>query len=403
MADIEASELVSPEERVLRGRKLNIAILFLAVFLFWVSLSSYLPTLPVYIMSKIGNLSSVGFILATFGICQMIVRLPLGIASDRIGRRKPFIIAGFMLSGLGAWIMGHSNNAYGLAIGRSLTGIGVSTWVTLLVLFNGFFPPQDAVRATTMLTLVYSIGRTLATSVTGTFNEIGGYSLAFKIAAGTALAAVLTMFLVREKRLPKKVSSGKDIVTLITRRDVLLPSLLNMLRQYANWGVTFSFVPILASQFGATNHQLSALTSMNIAIGIIGTFFATMAVKKIGSHRLIFASIILMGSAVGLAGIASSLPLIFFAQFCSGLASGIGYPVLMGSSIEYVREEERATAMGLHQAVYAIGMSTGPWLCGILAEWMGIQPMFVLTAVGYLGLSIFGASLLKREGVLNTT
>ena len=395
MADIETSGTVIHKERDPGRRKLKIILILVVVFLFWVSLYSYIPTLPVYVETKIENLSIVGFILATYGIWQMIIRLPLGIASDRIGRRKPFIIVGLLLSALGAWVMGYSKNASGLAIGRSFSGLAASVWVTLLVLFNGMFPPEDAVRATSMLTLVNSVGRTLATSVTGTLNKLGGYSLAFIVAAGAALIAIFITFFVREERLPKKVASGKEILTLISRRDVLLPSLLNMLRQYANYGITFSFVPILASKFGATDYELSALTSMNIAIGIAGNLFATVVAKKIGSRKLIYASIFLMGGAVGLAAVAPNLTFIFIAQFCNGLAGGVGYPVLMGSSIEHVSEGERATAMGLHQAVYAVGMSVGPWLSGVLAESLGIQPMFAITAVVYLVLSLWGARLLK--------
>jgi len=58
----------------------------------------------------------------------------------------------------------------------------------------------------------------------------------------------------------------------------------------------------------------------------------------------------------------------------------MSYPVLMGMSIQYVADQERATAMGLHQAVYAIGMFAGPWLSGILADVLGILPMFGITA-----------------------
>jgi MFS family permease len=395
MANVETREGMNLEEKNSFSRKIKIILILLTVFLFWFSLYAYMPTLPVYVQSKIENLSLVGFVLATYGIWQMIIRFPLGIASDRVGRRKPFIMAGFILSGLGAWIMGMSKSASGLAVGRSLSGFAASTWVTLLVLFNGMFPPEDAVRATSLLTLVNSVGRTLATGVTGTLNELGGYWLSFMVAAGAALVALLVMLFVREERLPRSTASGRDILTLVTRRDVLLPSMLNMLRQYANWGVTFGFIPILASQFGATDNQLSALTSMNIAVTIAGNVFATFAGKKVGSRTLIYASIILMGGAVGLAGVASGLTLIFIAQFFNGLAGGIGYPVLMGSSIEHVGEGERATAMGLHQAVYAIGMSVGPWLSGILADAMGIQPMFVWTAVAYLGLSILGARKLR--------
>ena len=52
----------------------------------------------------------------------------------------------------------------------------------------------------------------------------------------------------------------------------------------------------------------------------------------------------------------------------AGCSSGVNYPLLMGMSIQFVAETERATAMGLHQAVYAIGMFAGPWLSGMLAD-----------------------------------
>ena len=42
---------------------------------------------------------------------------------------------------------------------------------------------------------------------------------------------------------------------------------------------------------------------------------------------------------------------------------------------------KRATAMGLFQAVYAIGMFTGPWLSGILADAIGLQPMFGIVGI----------------------
>jgi len=52
--------------------------------------------------------------------------------------------------------------------------------------------------------------------------------------------------------------------------------------------------------------------------------------------------------------------------------------------------------MGLHQAVYAIGMFGGPALSGVLAEAMGIQPMFGVTAVACLILGWLGSRLLDR-------
>ncbi len=60
----------------------------------------------------------------------------------------------------------------------------------------------------------------------------------------------------------------------------------------------------------------------------------------------------------------------------------------MGMSIQRVGDAERATAMGLHQAVYAIGMFTGPWLSGLLADAIGLRPTFGLTAFFCLALGL---------------
>jgi MFS family permease len=53
--------------------------------------------------------------------------------------------------------------------------------------------------------------------------------------------------------------------------------------------------------------------------------------------------------------------------------------------------------MGLHQSVYAIGMFAGPWLSGILADAIGIQPMLGVTAFAVLAIGLSGARLLSAK------
>jgi MFS family permease len=120
-------------------------------------------------------------------------------------------------------------------------------------------------------------------------------------------------------------------------------------------------------------------------------------VNRIGPRRLIYISFLFLCGAVGLLAVAPSLALIFVAQFFIGLSQGMGYPVLMGMSIRYVSGENRTTAMGLHQSVYAIGMFAGPWLSGILADAIGIQPMLGVTAFAVLAIGLSGARLLSAK------
>jgi MFS family permease len=363
------------------GRRLTIALYASAAFLYWAGLYLYVPTLPTYIQSKSHSLALVGVVLSMYGLWQAIIRLPLGIAADWLGRRKPFIIGGLVLAGLGAWIMGTAEGTAGLAVGRAITGLAAGTWVPLVVVFSTLFPPHEAVRASTILTLVGSVGRVLATSLTGSLNEVGGYSLTFYLAAVAAALAILFVLPIHERPHPPRQPSLPSVGKLITRRDVLFPALLAALSQYANWAATFGFIPILAKQLGGTDITQSILVSMHIGVSVLGNLAATAIVGRIGARRLVYVSFVLLSTGIGVAALTTSLPMLFAAQFCIGLSMGISYPVLMGMSIRYVADVERTTAMGLHQAVYAIGMFGGPWVGGWLADAMGIRPMFGVTAV----------------------
>ncbi len=55
------------------------------------------------------------------------MRLPVGIAADWLGKRKPFLVLGFVLSGLGAYLMATSNSA---GIDRIVSVSRPMTWST---------------------------------------------------------------------------------------------------------------------------------------------------------------------------------------------------------------------------------------------------------------------------------
>lgn len=384
-----------------RNRQTTLTLYISAVFLYWVGLYLYAPTLPLYVQSKSTDLALVGLVLSMYGLAQALVRLPLGIAADWLGRRKPFILIGFALVGIGAWTLGTAESIGGLLVGRAITGLAAATWVPLVVVFSDLFPPDEAVRATAILTLVGSVARLLATSLTGWLNGVGGYELAFFWAAVVAALSLLVVLPAMDQRHPPGAHWARPtpgaLATLITRRDVLLPSLLSAVGQYVNWAVTFGFLPILAKQLGASDLLVGLMTSLSVVVLAVGNLATTRVVAWLGAQRLSYFSFELLFAGTGLAALAESLWVVFVVQICIGLGQGIGYPVLMGMSIRHVAAEQRNTAMGLHQAVYAIGMFAGPWLSGLVADAWGLSMMFAITSVGCLGFGWAGTRWLREE------
>lgn len=380
-----------------QNRKVVIALFVLVALAYWISMYLFMPTLPTYVKSRTDNLALVGVILAQYGLWQAIIRLPLGITADWLGRRKPFILIGLLLTGLGAWMLGVADGGTQLVIARAITGLGAGTWVPLMVAFNSLFPPRDVIRATAILTFIGSVGRILGTSLTGSLNELGGYQLAFILAAGAGVAGALLLLPIREEPLPVRKPSVQGIGRLILRRDVLMPSLLSAVSQYINWTGSFGFLPILAEGLGANDVSLSLLTSLHIVVVTVMTLGAAALVNRVGARLLVILSFVLATGGLALAAVAPTLTWIFVAQFLMGVAQGLGYSTLMGWSVQNVPAAEQNTAMGLHQAVYAIGMFAGPWLSGILADTMGLRPMFGATAFVCLALGLFLIRLLPSH------
>ena len=378
------------------NRNLLIALNMLVVFLYWMAQYIFMPTLPVYIRTKTDDLAMVGAVLAMYGLWQAFFRLPLGIVSDWLGWRKPFILACIVLLGVGSWLMGAADGVAQIFIGRILTGVAASAWVVLIVAFNSLFPPEEAVRATLLLTLVNSSGRLVGTASTGFLNNYGGYSLAFFASMFCAALAFIAMFLVKEVRRPSTRPTFASIFSLILRADVLWPSLTNAVVQHVIWGATFGFMPLLAKQVGVSEVMQSMLVSLNLLINISGTLFATVLIKRIGLFRLLMSSIVTLSAGCVVAALSTSFVDILMAQCCFGLGAGIGYPVLMGLSIRQVGDAERGTAMGLHQAIYAVGMFSGPWLSGLLAKHFGLSPMFAWTGAACLLFGLIGTYSIQQ-------
>lgn len=359
--------------------------------LYWASLFTYVPTLPTYAATLTPDLALIGTIMSMYGLWQAIIRLPVGIASDRIGWRKPFIIGGLALSAVGAIVMASAQSPQALLVGRSITGLAAATWVPLTVVFSALYPPEQAVRATTLLTLMSAIARLLATASNGPLNGIRGYGLAFFVAAILAVIAILAVMPAAEKRTPPKSMTAKSIGQLAIRQDVLLPSWLSAIAHYVLMGLVYGFVPLLAEQLGASSWVVSNLSVIHLAVFTPSVLAATFLLRKFRLRPILIVSFVLIALGVACGAVATSVGWLLAVQVFVGIGYGVSYPILLGMSIEQVDSPQRATAMGVHQSVYSIGMFAGPWLSGILAASMGLKPMFAVTAIASLVLGVLGS------------
>ena len=357
-------------------RKLFLA----ATFLYWICLYLYVPTLPTYILTKTSVLAQVGTVLAMYGLWQAVLRIPVGIAVDKTGRGKLFIVTGLLIAGAGAVIMGTGKTIGVLTFGRALTGVGAATWVPLIAVFSKLYSPAQAVFATSLLTFSGSIGRMLSTSVNGLLNQAGGFPLAFYLAGFAAVLAASIMLFSKIQRWESKKVTYSSIFALFRSANVMLPALISLVGHFGTFAIIFGFMPVLAQQLGGSDIDKSLLTGLYVLALTIGNILNALIAKKARSTILLTGAVSLFTCGVLLMVFLKSLSLLYLATAIMGFADGFSYPTLMGLSIRDVEKERRSSAMGIHQSVYAIGMFGGPWIAGIIADRIGIQSMLAIYA-----------------------
>ena len=360
------------------GRVWSVGLLSLDIYFFWFSLYLFVPILSVYAKSLGASLSMVGLIISAYGFTQLVVRIPMGMLSDRLGRRRPFVTIAFVVVAIGVTGLAWAPNPTWLLVFRGLTGLAAATWVTTTVLYSSYFPQDRSVRAIGFATFFQGTAVVMATAAGGLLANAYGWPSTFYLALIPAvLGIVLSLFLADDVTLNKSPSlSLKALRHSRGVRLLITASILACLTQYANYSTTFSFVPVFAADMGASRAALGWLSMVVFLPYTLGALVSARLADHVGERRMVVTGLVIMGLMSAGVPFIKGVPLLIASRVLYGVGLGISFPVIMGLSIKRVDREQRASAMGFFQAVYALGMFVGPALSGFVADGLGISGMF---------------------------
>jgi MFS family permease len=181
-----------------------------------------------------------------------------------------------------------------------------------------------------------------------------------------------------------------------TSRTLLIVSTLSSLNTYATFTTVFGFVPVYARDLGASRAELGLLTAVSLIPFTLAQPVAARLTERLGFRTTVFAGLAISGVTTMLTPLAATFPLLVAAQVVGGFGRGLLGVALMSLAILSVDQRERATAMGVYQAVYAIGMFLGPLIGGLIGELAGLPAVFVSTGLVSLGAAA-GAQVLLRS------
>ena len=156
------------------------------------TLFSILPVLALYAETLAGATPLlIGIAVGGYGLTQAVLQIPFGALSDRIGRR-PVILLGLIIFGVGSVIAGSSDSIHGVIVGRFLQGGGaIAATLTALIADH----TREEVRTRSMAILGITIGSTflLAFIFGPALAAMTGIRSLFWLAAVAAGASVVAL------------------------------------------------------------------------------------------------------------------------------------------------------------------------------------------------------------------
>ncbi|MEH1816732.1 MAG: MFS transporter [Nostoc sp.] len=355
----------------------NLLILFTAGLLFWSSLSSLLPTLPLYIDDVGASKQEIGLVMGSFAIGLLLSRPMLGRLADERGR-KIVLLIGTIVAAIAPFGYLATQSLGLLILVRIFHGISVAAFTTgYSALVADFAPAETRGEIIGYMTLATPLGLAIGPALGGYLEATSGYGILFLLSAELGFVALLGILQVTNPPVQThEQTDGQDrnFWQILGSPRVRVPTIV-MLLVGLSVGAVHTFVSLFLKSTevdfnGGLFFTAAAISSFSIRI------FAGKASDRFGRGLFITFGIFCYVLALILLWQAYS-PIVFL---LAAIAEGAGGGTLISMMITMMADrslpQERGKIFAICIAGLDLGIAIAAPLLGIIAELVGYRDMF---------------------------
>ncbi|WP_394526980.1 MFS transporter [Lacrimispora sp. JR3] len=369
------------------------------VSLFWFAQYIYIPYQTTYLTLLGVSSTFTGMVVGAYGITQLLFRLPIGLCADSIGRHKGFIMAGTLFSGLASFFRIFWGNGMGFLVANLFSGLASAMWISFMVFYTNHFSAKDQQSATSRIVMFNNFGMLVGflLSTIG-YNSIGMVGICILSVCAGLLAFFLSLQIKEPCRKMETIHT-RDLLSVCRIKRLWLFAILALIQQGIQLTTAMSFTNQILKDLGASN-GLVGISSIIYMISAVGfaAFASTFLCCKKGPRFWIPAVFVVVSVYCILIPSAKSVLELLILQILPGMSTGILFSYITSEAMCGIPGEKRSTAMGLFQAVYAVGMTTFPIFTGSLASAFSLRfGYLVLAGISFIGAMVSLLYYIKKN------
>ncbi|WP_323175565.1 MFS transporter [Neisseria cinerea] len=342
-----------------------------------------LPVLAMYAASLPGaedNKTLVGLAMGIYGLTQALLQLPLGIASDKFGRKKT-IYAGLVVFAAGSFLAAAADTLPLLVAARAIQGAGaVSAAVTALLADL----TRDGVRTRAMAMIGLSIGLTFSVSlvVAPMIADVVGVRGLFLLTGILTVASIgVVAFMTPDpefSKLHEDTQAQPARIGEVLKNRQLLNLDFGIFALHAAQMALFTALPFAMTQLGLEKIQHWKVYLPSTVAGLV----VMVPLIIIGETRNRLKQVFILGIvciAAAQIGLLSGMHSIWLITVYL-IVYFIGFNVLEASLPSMVSKiapsDLKGTAMGVYNTMQSVGLFAGGAAGGLLFQKYGFVGVF---------------------------
>lgn len=366
-----------------------------------------LPVLPLVSDKQLSSITPflVGIAIGAYGLTQAILQIPLGLLSDRIGR-KQVIFGGLAVFVIGSLVAGLSTSIYGVILGRLLQGCGAIA-STLLALMSDVTRVEHRTKAMAGIGISIGVSFGIALIIGPFVYQLSGISGVFLVtAAGGVVGLIVVATLIPTPAVsthnPQSGVSVNLIRHVMSDRNLRRTQVGVFMLQYMLMSsfIAFPLAMRATGQISDSEHYVIYFWLVLITFLVMGPFMhlsdrprytRPMMLSMIG---LFLVSMLMLGIFHGFYLVLAGM-VIFFMAFNL-------LEVIMPALVSKVAAaNERGTAMGVYSTSQFAGTFVGGVIGGLIVSAWGTADLMYVNAALCVVWLIYSAGL-ERPGNYKT-
>lgn len=357
-------------------------LLLLIVSMFWFAQYVYVPYQTPFLYELGTSSALVGIVVGAYGLTQFLARMPIGLLADRVGRHKGFIVFGVASAGLASLLRVLMPNADGFLLGNLLSGLASGMWISFMVLFATYFAADKLQQSTGRIIAANNIGIFCGFVLSMVSYELYGMGFLCMTGAIVSGIALILSLMIREDRTERIPLPVRELVTVYKNKRLILFSMFALIQQGIMMSTSMSFTAQAARLIGATEWEIGMCAVVYIIAAVLSSYFAASEfAARIGAKVWVPLSSLALALYCILVPQAPTALAFYGVQIFAGISTGVLFSYCTSEAMQEIPQTKRSTAMGYHQALYAIGMTIMPVITGRIVEGYDMATAFYFLAV----------------------